>query len=79
MTRIRPKAWRERKALPPLYGKEVELLEIIPQLGTPLLWHVRLTIDKRPYMTTVYGKDELEIMQCLIKMQTTKPRSKFDG
>lgn len=77
MSRIRPRYYRERKALPPLWGKDVELLEITPQVGTPLLWHVRLRINGEPYKVTMYGKDELTIMQRIFKMQETKPRSVF--
>jgi hypothetical protein len=65
-----------RRALPPLYGKQVELVSVTRIIDGAFA--VRLSIDGLAYEVRWFANDELTVMLRLMKMQAAKPRSAFD-
>lgn len=68
---------RERTALPPLYGKEVEITHIIP-LNLSVIagfnrYGINLIINGLRYTVIRTAKDELEILRWLMDLQAKKP------
>ncbi len=66
---------RVRRALPPLYGKHVELAGV--NFITDGAYQVRLLIDGLAYEVRWFAKDELAVMMRLMEMQEKRPRSAF--
>ena len=67
---------RVRRALPPLYDKQVELVSVTRVPGGAFA--VRLSIDGLAYEVRWFANDELTVMLRLMKMQAAKPRSAFE-
>lgn len=71
---------RERTALPPLFDKQVEIVNIRPATSSDVegstanIWIVRLIVDGRPYRIKMLAQDEFDVMQRLITMQNKKPK-----
>lgn len=79
--RLRKGSIGERTALPPLFGKQVDIVNMKPATALDVegssanIWIVRLIINERPYRITMWGQDQFAVMQRLIKMQSKRPRN----
>lgn len=66
-------------ALPALFGKRVEVERITPirEMAHGSLYDVVLYVDGFTYRVRMFGKDEMEVYQRLLRLQQAKPRSVF--
>jgi len=65
----KPRGWR--RALPPLHGKEVELISIIPCLFYDNTYEIKLLVDGKHYgIRKRHCTDELAALVWLAKLRT---------
>lgn len=75
----------KRTALPPLWGKEVEVVSVHPyprwrlrgHAPPPTTFRAEMVVDGKEYSIQFFAKDELEVMLKIAKLQQKKPRSVF--
>lgn len=76
--RVKKPGW-PRRALPPLWGKDVEIVSITrrsyPQLPLGPVFEVRMKVDNKYYLISMKVQDEFEAWVNIAKRQQKVPRN----